>query len=89
MPHLEKTCFFAYAKTKAQISCAVTAQLISLCFHYVNSTIHLLPKYEMSSLLPSSVAVQPGLCRTWPENWKTGFVVTLCKHYIQVLNTGT
>ena len=28
-PRHEKTCFFAYAKTKAQISCAVTAQLIS------------------------------------------------------------
>ena len=28
-PRHEKTCFFAYAKTKEQISCAVTAQLIS------------------------------------------------------------
>ena len=28
-PRREKTCFFAYAKTKAQISCAVIAQLIS------------------------------------------------------------
>ena len=25
----EKTCFFAYADTKAQISCVATAQLIS------------------------------------------------------------
>ena len=28
-PRHEKTCFFAFAKTKAQISCAVTTQLIS------------------------------------------------------------
>ena len=28
-PRHEKTCFFAYEKTKPQISCAVTAQLIS------------------------------------------------------------
>ena len=27
--HHEKTCFFAYAKTKTQISCTVTVQLIS------------------------------------------------------------
>ena len=28
-PHHQKTCVFAYAKTEAQISCAVTPQLIS------------------------------------------------------------
>ena len=28
-PHHENTCFFAYAKTKAQISSTVTGQLIS------------------------------------------------------------
>ena len=35
-----------------------------LCFRYIDSTIPLLSKSEISSLLPSSVAVQPGLCRT-------------------------
>ena len=35
-----------------------------LCFGYTDSTIPLLPKSESSSLKPSSVAVQPGLCRT-------------------------
>ena len=30
-----------------------------LCFRFKDSTISLLPKYEISSLLPSSVAVQP------------------------------
>ena len=47
-----------------------------LCFRYTDSTIYLLPKYEISSLQPSSVAVQPGLCRTWSETPKTGFLTT-------------
>ena len=45
-----------------------------LCFRYTDSTIPLLPKSEISSLLPSSVAVQPGLCGTWTETPKTGFL---------------
>ena len=47
-----------------------------LCFRYTDSTIPLLPKSEISSLYPSSVAVQPGLCRTWSETPKTGFLTT-------------
>ena len=34
-----------------------------LCFRYTDRTIPLLPKYEILSLYPSSVTVQPGLCR--------------------------
>ena len=45
-----------------------------LCFRYC--TIPLLPKYEISSLLPSSMAVQSGLCRTWSETPKNGFITT-------------
>ena len=45
-----------------------------LCFRYTDSTIPLLPKSEISSLQPSSVAVQPGLCGTWLETLKTGFL---------------
>ena len=47
-----------------------------LCFHYTDSAIPLLPKSEISSLQPSSVVVQPGLCRTWSESPKTGFLTT-------------
>ena len=47
-----------------------------LCFRFTDSTISLLPKYEISSLQPSSVAVQPGLCGTWSETPKTGFLTT-------------
>ena len=35
-----------------------------LCFRYLDSTIPLLPKYKISSLWPSPVAVQLGLCQT-------------------------
>ena len=42
-------------------------------FRYTDSTIPLLPKYEITSILPSSVVVQPDLCRKPP---KTGFLTT-------------
>ena len=38
-----------------------------LCFHYIDSMFPLLSKSEISSLWPSSIAVQPGLCRTRSE----------------------
>ena len=47
-----------------------------LCFRYTDSTIPLLPQSEMSSLYPSSVAVQTSLCGTWSETPKTGFLTT-------------
>ena len=47
-----------------------------LCFRYIDSTIPLLSKSEISSLQPSSVAAQPGLCGTWSETPKTGFLTT-------------
>ena len=46
-----------------------------LCFRYTNSTIHLLSKSEISNLMLSSVIVQPGLCGTWSETPKTGFLI--------------
>ena len=46
------------------------------CFRYTDSTIPLLPKSEISNLLPSCVAVQDGFCRTWSETPKTGFLRT-------------
>ena len=56
-----------------------------LCFRYIDSTIPLLSKSEISSLWPSSVAVQLGLCRTRSETPKTGFLRTrlksLCKRW--------
>ena len=67
-----------------------------LCIRYMDSTIPLLSKSEISSLSPSSVAVQPGLCRTRSEtglfshdaahiciSWKclTGFITKQLAHY--------
>ena len=54
-----------------------------LCFRYTDSTIPLLPESEISSLSPSSVTVQPGLCGTWSETPKTGFLTRLiCKNQV-------
>ena len=47
-----------------------------LCFRYTDSTIPLLPKSEISSFKPSSVAAQAGLCRTWSETPKSGFLAS-------------
>ena len=47
-----------------------------LCFRYTDSTIPLLSKSKISSLSLSSVAAQPGLCGTWLETPKTGFLTT-------------
>ena len=62
---------FAYAKTKAQISFAVTAKLIS-AFDFDT----LLLKSEISSFWPASLTVQVGLCQTWSETPKTGFLAS-------------
>ena len=45
-----------------------------LCFRYMDSAIPLLSKSEISSLYPSCVVVQSGLCGTWSETPKTGFL---------------
>ena len=44
-----------------------------LCFRYTGRTIPLLPKSEISSLYPPSVAAQPDLCLTWSKIPKTVF----------------
>ena len=50
-----------------------------LCFRCIDSTIPLLPKFAISSIYSSFVLVQPGLCRTWSETPKTGFLTTRLK----------
>ena len=62
-----------------------------LCFRHLDSTIPLLSKSKISSLWLSSVAAQPGLCQTWSETPKTGFLTSrliilvclLCNEYFQ------
>ena len=48
-----------------------------LCFRYTDSTIPLLSKSKISSLQSSSVLVQLGLCQTWSETPKTGFLALI------------
>ena len=50
-----------------------------LCFCYIDSTMPLLPKSEVSCLKQSSVTAQSGLCWTWSETLKTGFLTTRLK----------
>ena len=47
-----------------------------LCVCYTDSTISLLSKSKISSLWSFSVLVQLGLCRTWSETPKTGFLAS-------------
>ena len=47
-----------------------------LCFRYTDSTISLLLKSEISSFQPAPVTIQAGLCRTWSETPKTGFLAS-------------
>ena len=50
-----------------------------LCLRYLDSTISVLPKSEISSLYLYSVIVQPGLCWTWSKIPKTGFLTLRLK----------
>ena len=63
-----KNLIFAYHENKGadQLPSNCTANQL-LCFGYIDSVIPLLSKSEISSCKPSSVAVQPSLCRTWSE----------------------
>ena len=56
-----------------------------LCFRYIDSTIPILSKSEIASLQPFSVAVQPGLCGTWSETPKTGFLTTRLVYFFLYL----
>ena len=51
-----------------------------LYFRYTDSTNPLLSIHKIPSLLPSSVSVQPGLCWTWSETLKTGFLIRRLIH---------
>ena len=47
----------------------------------VHSLFYLIPKFQASS----HIQLLPGLCRTWPETLKTGFLTMRLK-YIQLLS---
>ena len=60
-----------------------------LCFRNTARTIHLLPKFEVSSLFPSSVAEQPGLCWTWSETQKTDLLMKRLNYGKTRVNKGS
>ena len=59
---------FAYAKTSEADQ--------RLCFRYTDSTLSLLIKSEISSFYAASGTVHVGLCQTWSETPKTGFLAS-------------
>ena len=66
---------FCICKNKgADQLCGNRAADQCFCFCYIDSTTLLLLKSVISSLKPSSVTVQPGLCWTWSETPKTGLL---------------
>ena len=52
-----KKAFFLYMRKQRRSNCEADQHL---CFRNKVRTIHLLPKFEISSLFPSTVAEQPG-----------------------------
>ena len=61
------------------------AAYLRLCFRYIDSTFPPPPKNEISSLEPSSLVVQPGLCQTWSEKQKTVFLIIMTTRYKQAI----
>ena len=47
-----------------------------LCFRYTDSTLSLLIKSQISSFYAASGTVHVGLCQTWLETPKTGFLAS-------------
>ena len=75
-PHNDKTGFCLYKNKDTDQLCSPCTADKHLGFRYTNSTIPFLLKSEISSLKPTSVNVQAGLCRTWSEAQKTGFLAS-------------
>ena len=67
-PHHKKTGFLPMRKTSKADQ--------RLCFHYTDSTLFLLIKSEISSFYDASGTVHVGLCQTWSETPKTGFLAS-------------
>ena len=76
---MRKPAFCLGENKDADHLCSNCAADQRLCFRYIDTTIPLLSKFEISSFKPASVTVQPGLCRTWSETPKTGFLTTRLK----------
>ena len=86
MSHVMRIPDFCICKNKGTDSCSVIEQLIS-AFVFTTKIVqshYFLNLSEISSFQPNSVAVQPGLCWTWLETLKIGFLLTNL-HYPELL----
>ena len=72
-PHHEKTRFLPMRKQRRRSADQ------HLCFCYMDSTIPLLLKSKITGFWPFSVAALTGLCQTWLETPKTGFLMSRLK----------
>ena len=70
---MKKPVFCIWENKDADQLCGNRAAGQCLCFRYIDGTIFLLLQSEISSLDPSSVVVQPGLCWTWSETQRQIF----------------
>ena len=75
-PHREKTGFCLCENKGADQLRGNREADQRLCFRYTDSANSLLLKSEISSFYPAHVTVQVGLCRTWSETPKTGFLAS-------------
>ena len=66
---------FAYTKTKPQISCSHCTADQCICICYMDSTLPLLLKSEISSLWLFSLTLQASLCLAWFEIPKPCFLM--------------
>ena len=73
---MRKPAFYICGSKGADQLCRYYTADQRLYFRYIHRMIPLLLKSEISSLYTSSVVVQPGLCPTWSETPKTGFLTT-------------
>ena len=71
---MRKPAFCICEKKDADQLCGNRTADQHLCFRFIDSAIPVLPKSEISSLEPSSVFVQPGLCQAWSETPMTRFL---------------
>ena len=73
LPHKKKICI---CKTKGadQLFSKCTADQ-RLCFHSIDGMMPLL-KSEISSFQPAYVFVKASLCQTWPQGYKTFFMLS-------------
>ena len=80
-PRHEKTCFAICEQQRCRSVCASAQSYQLLRFRYLDSITRLVSISEISNLNIASVAAQAGLCLTWSQTKKTGFLVTRINFY--------